>query len=91
MGEFGVEKTAAGSTHDGFPGKETRTNVVAMLDVTAGIIYGDAIPNRVEYRLKFTGFGAQPQIGGFQLLDFLLDFGVITDFRTLQTQEAIQG
>jgi hypothetical protein len=59
--------------------------MVAMLDVAAAVIDGDAIPDRIENRLKFTGLGAQPKVGGFQLLDFLLDFGVITYFRTLET------
>jgi len=85
IGEFGMEKTAAGCPYKGFPGKEAGANVISVLDVAAAVIDGNSIPDGVEYRLKFAGLGAQPQVGGFQLPDLLLDFGVKTDFGAFET------
>jgi hypothetical protein len=72
--EFRVEKTATGGAYECFPGEKPGTDVVAVLDVAAPVIYGDTVAYGIEYRLQLAGFGAKPEIGGFQFTDLLLDF-----------------
>jgi len=88
--EFRMEKTATGGSYECFPGEKTRTDMVAMLDVAAPVIYSDTVTYRVENRLKLAGLGAKPEVGGFQFTNLLLDFGVKTDFRAFHPQEPVE-
>jgi len=89
--EFRVEKAATGGAYECFPGEKTRTDMVAMLDVAAPVIYSDTVTYRVENRLKLAGLGAKPEVGGFQFTDLLLDFGVKTDFGAFHSQEPVEA
>ena len=85
-----MEKPAAGRADEGFPGEKARADVVAVLDVAGAVVDGHAVADGIEYRLEFARLGAQPQVGGFQFLDLLLDLGVKTDLGAFQPEEPVE-